>query len=58
MTANLQGKRVAILVTDGFEQIELTSPRAALQYSGAATHIVSPNESRASLEFCTLCGRC
>ncbi len=27
---NLQGKRVAILVADGFEQVELTEPKKAL----------------------------
>jgi putative intracellular protease/amidase len=33
---------VAILVTDGFEQVELTHPRAALEKSGFETEIVSP----------------
>ncbi len=42
MAANLKGKRVAILVTDGFEQIELTSPKEALERAGATTVIVSP----------------
>ena len=31
----LDGKRIAILVTDGFEQIELTDPRKALDQAGA-----------------------
>lgn len=35
------GARVAILVTDGFEQIELTGPRAALEQAGAMTKIIS-----------------
>jgi protease I len=35
--------RVAILVTDGFEQVELIQPRAALVKSGYETEIVSPN---------------
>ncbi len=39
---DLKGKRVAILVTDGFEQIELTSPREALDQAGAKTVLVSP----------------
>jgi deglycase len=34
---------VAILVADGFEQVELEQPRAALAKAGFATHIVSPN---------------
>lgn len=39
---NLQGKKVAILVADGFEQVEMTEPRKALQEAGAQTFIVSP----------------
>ena len=37
----LKGKRVAILVADGFEQVELTEPRKALDEAGAKTQIVS-----------------
>lgn len=40
--ATLNGTRVAILVTDGFEQVELTEPRTALDQAGAQTSIVSP----------------
>lgn len=40
----LEGTRVAILVTDGFEQSELTEPRSALDEAGARTEIVSPAE--------------
>ena len=39
---NLQGKKVAILVTDGFEQVELLEPRRALDEAGATTKVVSP----------------
>ena len=39
----LKGKKVAILVTDGFEQVELTGPRDALQAAGATTTIVAMN---------------
>jgi protease I len=39
---SLQGKKVAILVTDGFEQVELTEPRKALDQAGAKTELVSP----------------
>jgi protease I len=42
MNANLDGKKVAILVTDGFEQSELEEPRAALVAAKAATEVVSP----------------
>jgi protease I len=38
----LAGKRVAILVADGFEQVEMTEPRRALEEAGARTSIVSP----------------
>lgn len=41
MSASLAGKNVAILVADGFEQIELTSPRSALEKAGATCRIVS-----------------
>lgn len=40
--AKLDGKRVAILVADGFEQVEMTGPRKALQEAGAQTKLVSP----------------
>jgi protease I len=43
---SLQGKKVAILVADGFEQVELEGPRQALEDAGAETHIVSPAEER------------
>lgn len=42
----LSGKRVAILVADGFEQVELSGPRTALEDEGAVTEIVSPSEGR------------
>ena len=42
MTRNLQGKRVAILATDGVEQEELLEPRRALDLAGAKTFVVSP----------------
>ncbi|WP_434134792.1 type 1 glutamine amidotransferase [Pseudomonas luteola] len=41
MMASLEGKKVAILVTDGFEQAELTGPKEALEKVGAKTHIIS-----------------
>ncbi|HUC71087.1 MAG TPA: DJ-1/PfpI family protein, partial [Stellaceae bacterium] len=42
---SLNGLKVAILVTDGFEQVELTEPRKALDEAGAETRIVSPKDS-------------
>jgi protease I len=44
MEKKLNGKKVAILVADGFEQIELTEPRKALEEAGATIEIVSPEE--------------
>jgi protease I len=41
-TAELLDRRVAILVTDGFEQVELTEPREALVTAGAKATIVAP----------------
>ena len=40
--ATLNGMKVAILVAEGFEQVELTEPRKALDDAGAQTRIVSP----------------
>jgi protease I len=37
----LQGKTVAILATDGVEQVELVEPRKALDEAGATTELVS-----------------
>lgn len=41
----LSGKKVAILVADGFEESELLKPRDALTKAGATTLIVSPNKT-------------
>jgi protease I len=43
---NLSGKRVAILVADGFEQVELDEPRKALDQAGAKTQVVSPAKGK------------
>jgi protease I len=42
----LEGLKVAILVTDGFEQVELLEPRRALDQAGAETRVVSPKPDR------------
>jgi len=42
----LEGMKVAILVTDGFEQSEMTDPRKTLESAGAKTKIVSPRNDR------------
>lgn len=41
MSQSLNGKRVALLVTDGFEQVEMTGPKEALENAGAKAEIVS-----------------
>jgi protease I len=38
-----KGRKIAILVADGFEQVELIEPRKALDSAGAKTFVVSPN---------------
>ena len=42
MTQTLQNQTIAILATHGFEQIELTEPRKALEQAGAAVRVISP----------------
>ena len=44
MGNSLSGKKLAILVADGFEQVELTGPKEALEAEGAEIQIVSPAE--------------
>ena len=46
MAQTLSGKKVAILVENGFERIELSDPRKALDEAGAQTQIVSPVEGK------------
>lgn len=46
MKNDLSGKRVAILVADGFEQSELEKPQAALRQAGAKTQIISPENDQ------------
>ena len=41
MAQDLTGKKVAILATDGFEQVELTEPKKALEQAGATVHVIS-----------------
>jgi len=46
MPGKLEGKKVAILAADGFEQSELLEPRKALREAGAETVIVSLKSGR------------
>jgi protease I len=41
MADELQGKKVAILATDGVEQVELEQPRDAVRQAGGEVHLVS-----------------
>ncbi|HET9102155.1 MAG TPA: type 1 glutamine amidotransferase domain-containing protein [Solirubrobacteraceae bacterium] len=41
MPESLNGKRIAIIATDGVEQVELTEPRQAVEAAGASTELLS-----------------
>ena len=43
---NLSGKKVAIVTENGFEEVELTSPKKALEDAGATVHIISPQKGK------------
>lgn len=42
MAQELSGKTIAVLATDGVEQVELTEPVKALKAAGAEVHVVAP----------------
>lgn len=44
--ATLENRKIAILTEEGFEQVELTSPKAALKDAGATVHIISPKSGK------------
>ncbi|HEY9197349.1 MAG TPA: type 1 glutamine amidotransferase domain-containing protein [Mucilaginibacter sp.] len=44
--ATLSDRKVAILTEEGFEQIELTSPKEALEAAGATVHVISPKSGK------------
>jgi protease I len=46
MATKLEGKKVAILATDGFEQVELTEPLRALEAEGAECDVVAPKSGK------------
>jgi protease I len=46
MARELSGKRIAALVDDGFEQVELTEPKKAFEAAGATVDIVSPQKEK------------
>lgn len=43
---SLAGIRVAIVIEDGFEEVEMIEPRKALEEAGAETRIVSPRSGK------------
>ena len=44
--ASLSNRKVAILTEEGFEQVELTSPKEALEAAGAKVDVVSPRSGK------------
>lgn len=44
MSDSLSGKKVAIIATDGVEQVELEQPRQAVEQAGATTELLSIGE--------------
>jgi protease I len=46
MAGKLNGKKVAIVVENGFEQVELTAPKKALEEAGATCSIISPQQHK------------
>jgi protease I len=41
MSAEIKGKKIAILATDGYEQVELTDPKKNLEQAGATVEVIS-----------------
>jgi protease I len=46
MAKQIQGKKVAVLTENGFEEVELTSPKKVLEEAGAIVHIISPQTDK------------
>jgi protease I len=44
--ATLSGKKIAILTENGFEEVELTSPKKALEEAGAQVDIISAQKGK------------
>ena len=45
MANKLEGKKIAVLATDGFEQVELTEPKKALEEAGATVTVLSVEQT-------------
>jgi deglycase len=46
MNEDVRGKKIAILATDGFEQVELTEPKKILEEAGATADVISVKEGQ------------
>jgi protease I len=46
MNQPLRGKKIAFVVDDGFEQVELTEPKKAIEQAGAQAEIISPKSDK------------
>jgi protease I len=46
MAGDVKGKKVAVLTEHGFEEVELTGPKKALEDAGAVVHIISPQTDK------------
>lgn len=44
--SDLSGKKVAIITENGFEEVELTSPKKALEEAGATVHVISAQKDK------------
>jgi len=44
MAESLKGKKIAIIATNGVEQVELVKPREAVEQAGAETELLSPEQ--------------
>ena len=44
MTNDIKGKKVAILTEHGFEEVELSAPKKALEEAGVTVHVISPQQ--------------
>jgi protease I len=44
--AKLDNHKIAILTENGFEEVELTSPKKALEEQGATVHVISPQKDK------------
>lgn len=44
--SSLKGKRIAVLIANGFEQVEMTEPKKALENAAARVEIISPEKDK------------